>query len=161
MLFLAFGLSLFLSDYRGRFLGAPRNQVVWCVFGRFETGAPLPVSCPAFGSQGRLKFASAVAGFLLGSLFGWDVSWSEPEIFGSCVDSSGIEMLLGPATARMEEKKGVVMGRERDQFPVGMRVLAVDDDPVCLKVLETLLRRCQYDGKYLLGSSLRCSYVVQ
>ncbi|GAB2275371.1 hypothetical protein Dimus_010130 [Dionaea muscipula] len=31
-----------------------------------------------------------------------------------------------------------------DQFPVGMRVLAVDDDPICLKVLETLLRRCQY-----------------
>uniref|UniRef100_A0A453PWQ5 Response regulatory domain-containing protein n=1 Tax=Aegilops tauschii subsp. strangulata TaxID=200361 RepID=A0A453PWQ5_AEGTS len=34
-----------------------------------------------------------------------------------------------------------------DQFPVGMRVLAVDDDPVCLKVLETLLRRCQYHGQ--------------
>ncbi|KAF8698016.1 hypothetical protein HU200_035522 [Digitaria exilis] len=51
-------------------------------------------------------------------------------------------MLLG--AARMEEKKRAVMGRERDQFPVGMRVLAVDDDPVCLKVLETLLRRCQY-----------------
>jgi len=32
----------------------------------------------------------------------------------------------------------------RDQFPVGMRVLAVDDDPTCLKVLENLLRRCQY-----------------
>lgn len=32
----------------------------------------------------------------------------------------------------------------RDQFPVGMRVLAVDDDPTCLKVLETLLHRCQY-----------------
>lgn len=31
-----------------------------------------------------------------------------------------------------------------DQFPVGMRVLAVDDDPTCLKVLENLLRRCQY-----------------
>ncbi|XP_023005953.1 two-component response regulator ARR12 isoform X2 [Cucurbita maxima] len=31
-----------------------------------------------------------------------------------------------------------------DRFPVGMRVLAVDDDPICLKVLETLLRRCQY-----------------
>ncbi|KAL6911971.1 hypothetical protein ACP4OV_000776 [Aristida adscensionis] len=44
---------------------------------------------------------------------------------------------------RMEERNGVV-GRARDQFPVGMRVLAVDDDPVCLKVLETLLRRCQY-----------------
>ncbi|RDX64581.1 Two-component response regulator ORR23 [Mucuna pruriens] len=29
-------------------------------------------------------------------------------------------------------------------FPIGMRVLAVDDDPTCLMVLETLLRRCQY-----------------
>ncbi|KAK6927609.1 Signal transduction response regulator, receiver domain [Dillenia turbinata] len=32
----------------------------------------------------------------------------------------------------------------RDQFPVGMRVLAVDDDPTCLTVLATLLRQCQY-----------------
>ncbi|XP_014496227.1 two-component response regulator ARR12 [Vigna radiata var. radiata] len=31
-----------------------------------------------------------------------------------------------------------------DRFPVGMRVLAVDDDPLCLKVLENLLRKCQY-----------------
>ncbi|KAI9393635.1 hypothetical protein POPTR_006G262100v4 [Populus trichocarpa] len=31
-----------------------------------------------------------------------------------------------------------------DQFPIGMRVLAVDDDPTCLLLLETLLRRCQY-----------------
>ncbi|CAN6190435.1 unnamed protein product [Urochloa humidicola] len=53
-------------------------------------------------------------------------------------------MLLGAATARMEEKKAVMAGRERNQFPIGMRVLAVDDDPVCLKVLETLLRRCEY-----------------
>lgn len=37
----------------------------------------------------------------------------------------------------------------RDQFPVGMRVLAVDDDPTCLKLLETLLRRCQYHGPFL------------
>ncbi|KAE8778466.1 Two-component response regulator ARR12 [Hordeum vulgare] len=41
----------------------------------------------------------------------------------------------------MEARKGLM---ERDQFPVGMRVLAVDDDPVCLRVLEVLLRRCQY-----------------
>ncbi|KAG6536490.1 hypothetical protein ZIOFF_001548 [Zingiber officinale] len=38
-----------------------------------------------------------------------------------------------------EETKGI-----RDQFPVGMRVLAVDDDPICLKLLEVLLVRCQY-----------------
>ncbi|KAK1583061.1 hypothetical protein Q3G72_020679 [Acer saccharum] len=31
-----------------------------------------------------------------------------------------------------------------DQFPIGMRVLAVDDDATCLMYLETLLRRCQY-----------------
>ncbi|PKU79069.1 two-component response regulator ORR22 [Dendrobium catenatum] len=47
----------------------------------------------------------------------------------------------------VEEKRGI-MGREEgpgDNFPVGMRVLAVDDDPICLKVLETLLIRCQYN----------------
>ncbi|EOA16400.1 hypothetical protein CARUB_v10004554mg [Capsella rubella] len=31
-----------------------------------------------------------------------------------------------------------------DQFPVGMRVLAVDDDQTCLRILQTLLHRCQY-----------------
>lgn len=55
----------------------------------------------------------------------------------------------------MEARKGLI-AREMDQFPVGMRVLAVDDDPVCLKVLETLLRRCQYHGQNLLA--LHCVY---
>uniref|UniRef100_A0A0D3A2Q8 Two-component response regulator n=1 Tax=Brassica oleracea var. oleracea TaxID=109376 RepID=A0A0D3A2Q8_BRAOL len=36
-----------------------------------------------------------------------------------------------------------------DQFPVGMRVLAVDDDQTCLLILETLLHRCQYHGPLL------------
>ncbi|WOL08650.1 two-component response regulator ORR22 isoform X1 [Canna indica] len=36
-------------------------------------------------------------------------------------------------------------GGENDQFPVGMRVLAVDDDPTCLKVLEAMLIRCRYN----------------
>ena len=31
-----------------------------------------------------------------------------------------------------------------NKFPEGMRVLVVDDNPVCLKVLEFLLRRCKY-----------------
>ncbi|XVF48453.1 hypothetical protein PTKIN_Ptkin03bG0191100 [Pterospermum kingtungense] len=47
----------------------------------------------------------------------------------------------------MEEKWiGYFSGEEdgKDQFPVGMRVLAVDDDPICLKVLENLLRKCKY-----------------
>ncbi|XP_076937244.1 two-component response regulator ARR12-like [Bidens hawaiensis] len=33
---------------------------------------------------------------------------------------------------------------EIDRFPIGMRVLAVDDDPTCLKLLDGLLRKCQY-----------------
>lgn len=32
------------------------------------------------------------------------------------------------------------------RFPVGMRVLAVDDDPTCLLVLGNLLRQCDYKG---------------
>jgi hypothetical protein len=69
-------------------------------------------------------------------------------------------MLLGAAAAaaaRMEEKGAITGRRERDQFPVGMRVLAVDDDPVCLKVLETLLRRCQYHGGHSLPSFIHPS----
>lgn len=53
---------------------------------------------------------------------------------------------------RLDERNAVV-GRVRDQFPVGMRVLAVDDDPVCLKVLENLLRRCQYHGKHFCAAT--------
>ncbi|XP_019173761.1 PREDICTED: two-component response regulator ORR24-like isoform X2 [Ipomoea nil] len=34
--------------------------------------------------------------------------------------------------------------KQNDEFPVGMRVLAVDDNPTCLMVLENLLRKCQY-----------------
>ncbi|KAH9304985.1 hypothetical protein KI387_009389, partial [Taxus chinensis] len=40
-----------------------------------------------------------------------------------------------------------VMNEEElnDNFPVGMRVLVVDDDPICLLLLEKLLKRCQYN----------------
>ena len=31
-------------------------------------------------------------------------------------------------------------------FPNGLRVLVVDDDPLCLKVIEQMLRRCNYEG---------------
>lgn len=37
-----------------------------------------------------------------------------------------------------------VLDDQRDQFPIGMRVLAVDDDVTCLRVLETMLHKCQY-----------------
>ncbi|XP_055822868.1 two-component response regulator ORR24-like isoform X2 [Solanum dulcamara] len=48
----------------------------------------------------------------------------------------------------VEEIRGNMSGGERgnsyDNFPIGMRVLAVDDDPTCLKLLDGLLRKCQY-----------------
>lgn len=31
-------------------------------------------------------------------------------------------------------------------LPSGLKVLAVDDDPLCLKVVERMLRRCNYEG---------------
>ena len=36
-----------------------------------------------------------------------------------------------------------------ESYPVGLRVLAVDDDPLCLKVVEQMLRRCNYEGAEL------------
>ena len=33
-----------------------------------------------------------------------------------------------------------------DHFPVGLRVLVVDDDPTCLMILEKMLRNCLYEG---------------
>ncbi|KAJ8437322.1 hypothetical protein Cgig2_015053 [Carnegiea gigantea] len=33
---------------------------------------------------------------------------------------------------------------EDEKFPVGMRVLVVDDDPTCLRLMEALLHKCQY-----------------
>ncbi|KAG4137739.1 hypothetical protein ERO13_D07G090350v2 [Gossypium hirsutum] len=38
-----------------------------------------------------------------------------------------------------------IINETNDEFPIGIRVLAVDDDPTCLLLLETLLRRCKYN----------------
>jgi CheY-like chemotaxis protein len=35
----------------------------------------------------------------------------------------------------------------RGDFPVGMKVLVVDDDPTSLLVLKRMLDECRYDGK--------------
>lgn len=51
-------------------------------------------------------------------------------------------------TMTTEEIRIGPIGEEggKDRFPFGMRVLAVDDDPICLTVLDNLLRKCHYQG---------------
>ena len=39
-----------------------------------------------------------------------------------------------------------------DEFLSGLKVMVVDDDPLCLKVVEHMLRRCSYTGLERLGS---------
>jgi len=36
-----------------------------------------------------------------------------------------------------------------DEFPAGLRVLVVDDDPICLMILERMLHQCSYQGLLL------------
>lgn len=36
--------------------------------------------------------------------------------------------------------------KKNEKFPIGMRVLAVDDDRTCLVILKKLLLKCQYHG---------------
>lgn len=45
-----------------------------------------------------------------------------------------------------DEKSGFNQkSRFPDRFPAGLRVLVVDDDPICLKIIEKMLRRCLYE----------------
>lgn len=51
-------------------------------------------------------------------------------------------------------------------FPMGLRVLVVDDDTTCLKVLERMLLECRYSGElvsvllFLWESSVPCCLFV-
>eukprot|EP00252_Welwitschia_mirabilis_P011135 TRINITY_DN25033_c0_g1_i1.p1 TRINITY_DN25033_c0_g1~~TRINITY_DN25033_c0_g1_i1.p1 ORF type:complete len:775 (-),score=137.61 TRINITY_DN25033_c0_g1_i1:681-3005(-) len=57
----------------------------------------------------------------------------------SNVSSSNVEMKSRNSVKMVSSDE-----EPNDNFPVGMRVLVVDDDPICLLLLEGLLRRCQY-----------------
>ncbi|EFJ19926.1 type B response regulator [Selaginella moellendorffii] len=45
------------------------------------------------------------------------------------------------------DKTGIAMPQAKDlgKFPAGLRVLAVDDDPTCLRILAQMLRKCSYE----------------
>ncbi|KAI3889626.1 hypothetical protein MKX03_007648 [Papaver bracteatum] len=50
----------------------------------------------------------------------------------------------GSSSTSNNNKVVVDSGGVSDQFPVGLRVLVVDDDTICLRILEQMLRRCMY-----------------
>lgn len=39
-----------------------------------------------------------------------------------------------------------------ERFPAGLRVLVVDDDTTCLKILEQMLQKCEYNGVFFFSS---------
>lgn len=43
-----------------------------------------------------------------------------------------------------------------DQFPAGLRVLVVDDDPTCLRILEKMLKKCLYEGIISIQHAFMC-----
>jgi len=44
--------------------------------------------------------------------------------------------------------EAVVLAK-RGNFPEGLRVVVVDDDPLCLRVVERMLIRCSYIGTHV------------
>ena len=52
-------------------------------------------------------------------------------------------------TAMGGDQRQMMEGAAEDKFPAGLRVLAVDDDCVCLKVLDNLLHGCKYHRESL------------
>ncbi|KAI7750596.1 hypothetical protein M8C21_006649 [Ambrosia artemisiifolia] len=53
--------------------------------------------------------------------------------------TTGSSFGSGSGSLGCKQETGVM-----DQFPAGLRVLVVDDDVICLKILEQMLRRCSY-----------------
>lgn len=41
-----------------------------------------------------------------------------------------------------------------DEFLSGLKVMVVDDDPLCLKVVEQMLKKCSYTGQHTLTACM-------
>jgi len=61
-------------------------------------------------------------------------------------NTGGVPGNMSVKDCKSNDKVKVMNDEEaNDDFPIGMRVLVVDDDPICLLLLESLLRRCKYN----------------
>ncbi|KAJ8540381.1 hypothetical protein K7X08_030300 [Anisodus acutangulus] len=54
-------------------------------------------------------------------------------------------MNLGTASSSVSWQSSINDRVSDMQFPAGLRVLVVDDDPTCLMILEQMLRKCHYE----------------
>jgi hypothetical protein len=57
-------------------------------------------------------------------------------------------------TTRASDGFGKMDNPAVDEFPAGLRVLVVDDDPICLMILDRMLRQCSYQGLFFHASTL-------
>eukprot|EP00249_Psilotum_nudum_P024199 c29120_g3_i1 orf=1-330(-) len=48
------------------------------------------------------------------------------------------------SSSTLRQRAVKVEGGNDGQFPAGLRVLVVDDDPICLMILERMLQQCLY-----------------
>ena len=61
--------------------------------------------------------------------------------------------------SRREERRGSFQTPLNTELPC--RVLVVDDDPVCQKLIHEMLRQCHYEGAHTGILSFRCRSSLQ
>lgn len=61
----------------------------------------------------------------------------------------------------MPSSGGKVPKAPAEDFPSGLRVLLVDDDPLCLMIVEKMLRRCDYSGASIFANDTAACGAVQ
>lgn len=76
-------------------------------------------------------------------------------------DSAGSVAAAAAAMEPKAEPVEVAAQGPHPAFPSGLRVLVVDDDPLCLKVVGHMLRRCNYEGGPTLIAWLQMSTSIR
>lgn len=66
-------------------------------------------------------------------------------VFPLGMDSIGPRATNSPTPPSNYDAGSTSSSSASRKFPAGLRVLVVDDDPLCLKIVEKILRNCQYD----------------
>jgi len=59
----------------------------------------------------------------------------------------GVSLVLAATWRARHAMAGMLKLVDSKTFPAGLRVLVVDDDLLCLKVVEKMLKTCKYKGE--------------